>query len=271
MSKFYLSQTVLKSFEDMCPLAFSKKFFGTEQEKKLFDRYSDPMKRGVLFETLAIGSGMGGKTAQKGDVDEKSVYYERIVRQAKLYRDWEKEMGFQPIATQLQVMVKVEWDGGTFFAQGNIDRLVRDSHGDLTVIDLKLTGDKDNDYGQFQFGRIDKIDYTQLHHYRLLVKTKFGEENVRQMFYVADSSPKEGTKPIELVTSHYHEWSHLDRCQNAYNEILSRIVSQTWIPEPSKTKCDGCPLANEAKLFGTGVERCKHQEKFPEIEIFNQI
>lgn len=266
--KLYLSQSMLKEFETMCPFAFKHRWFGNDQEKRIFDRYSDAMKRGVLFETLAIGMGLAGKTAKKGDVPEKSVYYERIVRQAKMYKEWERANGFEPVGTQLQVQVKIEWEGGTYFAQGNIDRLVRDRDGILTVIDLKLTGDKDNDYGQFQFGRPDKVDYTQLHHYRDLVKHRYEEEEVRQMFYVADCSPKEGTKPLELITSPHHEYEHRQRCQTAYNEIVSSMITGEWLPRPTKNECQTCPLNDPDKLFGTGIERCKFARSIPEIEIF---
>lgn len=266
--KLYLSQTMLKSHETMCPLAFSKKFFGNDQEKRIFDRYTDPMKRGVLFETLAIGMGMGGKTAVEGDVPPTSVQFARIKHQAKLYQEWEKANGFKVVGTQVDIKVKVEWEGGVYFASGNVDRMLRDKNGILTDVDLKFTGDKDDEYGPYQFGNPKRIDWTQIIHYGDITSIKYGEEEVRKMYYVADGKPSMGVKVIELKTQPHHIWEHRNRCQTAYNEILSCMIADTWAPRPTKNECQKCPLNDPDKLFGTGIERCKFARSIPEIEIF---
>lgn len=268
-NRFHLSQTLLKCFEEMCPLSFSVRFFGSEEQKNLFIKDSDAMKRGVLFETLSVGCGLAGKTAKEGDV--MGVAAKRIAEQAADYRRWESVHFPKIIGTQLAIQVKVEWDEGVYYAQGNLDRLARDVNGRLTVIDLKMTGKTDNDYGKFQYGNPRKVNYLQLIHYRILAKTKFQEDDVRQMFYVADHSKTTGVKPLEAIVSPWHEYEHHRRCQAAYDTITMNLTLDDWTPTPSFSKCSTCPLgmeSNKHALERAGLELCKHRVKVPDIEIY---
>lgn len=266
MNRFYMSQTMLKIYESGCPIAFSKQFFGTDGERYLFDMDKEVFKRGVLFETLAIGAGLSGKQAKEGDVPRTSVYYSRIVEQAKIYREWEHEFASKAIGLQMYLKAKIEWDGGTYYAQGNLDRVVRDKDGKIAIIDTKLTGDKDNTYGKFQFGNPRKVDWTQLIHYRLIAKANF-KEDVRQMFYVADSKPEMGVKVLEPEILDYHEWQHHDRCQRVYDEINTSLQIGYWEPKPSANNCGNCPLGDEQKMKDLGMEPCKFKRRTPEIEL----
>lgn len=257
---------MLKSYEDGCPIAFGKQFFGTDVERYLFDRDKEVFKRGVLFETLSIGAGLGGKQAKEGDVDRKSVYYSRIVEQAKIYKEWEREFMSKPIGVQQYLKAKIEWDGGVYYIQGNLDRVVRDKAGKISVIDTKLTGDKDNTYGRFQFGNPRRVDWTQLTHYRLLAKVNF-KEDVRQMYYVADSSPAMGIKVLEPDITEWHEWQHHERCQRVYDEINTSLQIGYWEPKPSSHNCSQCPLGDEQKMKDLGMEPCKFKRRIPDIEL----
>lgn len=254
----YLSQSMLKEFESMCHYAFKHRWYGTDAERKLFDIDKEVFARGVLFETLAIGCGLGGKTAKDGDVKKSSVYYDRIVRQANVYRQWERANGFKPIQSQLYVKERIEWDGGVYFAQGNLDRLVRDSNGRI-LIDTKLTGDKDNTFGKFQFGNPDKVDVTQILHYKILAETRFNEP-VRAMYYVADSSPSMGVKVLEYSFSDWEIQMHHERCQTAYNEIMQAKIGDWFEPSPSYDNCSNCPMADQ----------CKYRIKIPEIQLIER-
>lgn len=270
MNRFHLSQSCLKDFEEMCPLAFSVRWFGTEEQRNLFQRDSDAMKRGVLFETLAIGMGLNGKTSQPGDVDPNSVVYKRIQKHAAMYRKWEAEKFPKILGTQMSIQVRVEWDGGVYYAQGNLDRVARDRSSMVNVIDLKLRDKLDSDYGKFQFANPRKIDWTQLKHYRILAKTKFNEE-VNQMYYVADSSKEDYVKPISPVISPWHEYEHHRRCQAAYDAITMNLTLDDWTPKPSFSKCSTCPLgmeSNKHALERAGLELCKHRVKVPDIEVY---
>lgn len=255
MEKFYLSQTILKAHETMCPLAFSKRFFGSPEEMESFDTDKEVFRRGVLFETLALGSGMGGKQGRREDVTK--LMFDRISEQAGIYREWEQKNGFERIAVQHYIKTKVVWDGGEYYASGNIDNLCRDLMKRLTVIDTKLTGKRESTWGEFQFGNPYRVDTTQLNHYSILAKSAYGEDT-RQMYYVADSQRDFGAKALEYRFSDYQVYSHHERCQKAYNDIVSNLMLDSWKARPSADQCTKCPLR------GT----CEHYRRIPDIEVY---
>ncbi len=255
--RFYLSQTILKEWE-ACPYRLGKRLNGSPEEKACFEYDTDPMKRGVLFETLAIGMGLGGKQAKEGDVPKESVYYKRIVEQAKLYREWERDMSSSSVGSQQQLNAKVDWGEGIYYSQGNLDRVIRDKQGVITVIDTKMTGDSENSFGPFQFGNEDRIDWTQLIHYGLLAKHNFKEE-VRQMFYVADCSKRTSVKILEADMGYLTEYRHPQRCQVAYDGIVGAMQIDYWEPNPSKNNCAMCPLGR--------ANMCKYKRTIPDIKL----
>ena len=103
---------MLKDWEELCPIAFKARWFGTDEEKKLFSLDEVQVIRyGVLFEMLVVGTGMGGKKLEWTDKEKKSVYYERIKRQAKLCRDYLKSMGGSILAAQDYVQTSFEHEG----------------------------------------------------------------------------------------------------------------------------------------------------------------
>lgn len=269
MKRFFLSQTILKDFETMCPKSFHIKYFGTDQQRSLFNHDSDAMKRGVLFETLAIGQGMGGKTAQPGDVPQTSVIYKRIADQAKEFREWEQFHFPSVIGTQMFIQSEIKWDRGSFYAQGNLDRISRDNSGVLTIIDLKMTGKADNDYGKFQYGNPRKVDWTQLIHYRMLAKAYFKEDNIRQMYYVADYSKTTRIKPLEVIIPAWVEYEHLERCQRAYDAITMNLTIDNWDPTPSYDLCANCRINTDRHAIElAGVQPCDYAVKVPDIEVY---
>lgn len=254
MERFYLSQSCLKSWETDCPKAFHAKWFGTEIERQSFDVDKEVFRRGVVFETLCLGAGLGGKQGKRSDVT--AGMYTRISEQAGIYKDWEKANGFTRIAIQHYIRIKIEWSGGVYYASGNIDNLCRDRAKWLTIIDTKLTAKRESTWGIFQFGNPYKVDTTQLQHYSMLAKTAYGEDT-RQMYYVADSQKDFGSKVLEYRFADWMQHAHHERCQNAYNTIVTNLALGYWPAKPSADKCTTCPLRFS----------CDDYRRIPDIEV----
>src|SRR5690606_5208436 len=253
----YLSQTMLKEWTEFkCRFAFQHRWWGSEKERKLFDVEKDVYNQGIYFETLAVGSGRGGKIGTSAGMTP--LMSGRIERQAKVYREWERANGFKPLGSDVELSERIEWEGGVYFSIGHLDRIVK-SGEDILIIDTKLTGKTDTTFGKFAWGDVHKVDLTQLIHYKILAEKKFGKE-VRQMFYVADISPQMRVKPLEYQVSDWEIQMHHERCQTAYNEIMQAKIGDWFEPSPSYDNCSNCPMAKQ----------CKYRIKIPEIQLIER-
>lgn len=261
---FHLSQSLLKDYESMCPIAFSKKHFGTEQERLIFQlKESEAMRWGIYFETLVVGSGMGGKTIELTSTEKKSAFYKRVVEQAKLCRAYLKAMDGKMVGSQELLQASYEWQGQTIYIQGNLDIRWQYSMAQNAVkgavIDLKSTGDLESTFGKFQWGNIDKIDVTQMIHYGLLYQLNFGEWP--DTFYlVFDISNKERFTPFQVQISEWTIEDHKERAAKAYNQITESLMLDYWEPQPRFSECKSCPIRDV----------CKYAQRFPEIEIIQR-
>lgn len=252
----YLSQTMLKSWESDCRLAFSKHFFGSDEEREIFNIEKAVFDQGIYFETLAVGSGRDGKIGTSDGMTK--LISGRIEQQAKLYREWERANGFKSLGSDVRIRERIEWDGGVYLSEGHLDRIVKDGE-DILIIDTKLTGNSSSTYGKWSWGDAYKVDLTQLTHYKILAEMKFGKQ-VRQMFYVADISLQMRVKPLEYPISDWEIQMHHERCQTAYNEIMQAKIGDWFEPSPSYDNCSNCPMA----------EICKYRIKIPEIKLIER-
>ena len=259
-NKLYLSQSMLKDWTKMCHLAFSKRWFGDEHEKKLFsidDR--QPVRFGILFETLVVGSGVSGKVIEWTDKEKRSVYYDRIHRQAKLCRQYLKDMGGKILQAQDYIQTSFEHEGSTYYIQGNIDVRYGFDDGRQAVIDLKSTGCTDNTFGEHSWGNLEKIDTTQLEHYSLLVQQKFGIDP-EAYYLVFDISKEEKFVPIQVSISEQAMYEHKERVAKVYREISEAIMLDYFEPNNSFSNCKSCPLNTT----------CKFANPYPELSYIDK-
>lgn len=256
----YLSNSMLRDWESLCPIAFSKRWFGTDEEKALFSLDEVQVIRfGVFFETLCIGSGVNGKTVELTPKEKNSVYYERIKNQAKLCREYLKAMDGKMVATQEYLKGSFVWLGQTIYICGNIDIRWRFSDGRGANIDLKSTGDTENTFGDYAWGKIEKMDISQMEQYSLLYFLNFGEWP-ESYYLVFDLSKAEKFVPIKVNISEWSIEEHKERVAKAYNEITECMMLDYWEPKNTYSNCKTCPLN----------QTCKYANKFPEIVQINK-
>ncbi len=256
-----ISQSMVKDFESMCPIAFNAKwsFEGDEEDNPWYIGEKQAIRFGVHFETLAIGSGMGGKTISWTDKEKSSVYHDRIKAQAKVCRDYLKALGGKIKSTQKFVQAEFEHQGITIKIQGNWDVEYEFKDGTGAVIDLKSTGDLKNSFGKFQWSNAEKIDITQLIQYRLLYYLNKGTWP-RTIFLVFDLSAEEKFVPYEVEISEQTIDEYKDRLLQVYSDISNAMTLDYWEPKPSFMECKICPLK----------DNCRYQQKYPEFVLISK-
>lgn len=240
--KLWLSQTMLKDHKNMCHLAFHYRWF-TEYNQRWQDVMDakSVIRKGIYFETFAIGSGLKGKTITLTKEEEKSVFFPRLKEQAEKYRKWEKSMGFKVIGTQKELSGIIEQNGIEVPVRGNIDRLVRQKNGRLMVIDLKYSSDTESAYGPFQWSNPDKIEPIQVWLYAKLVEQNYNEP-CDMSYYVVDDKPDLNRQWMPTTVGEWKDAEYRGMIVDAYNEISVALAVDYW--EPDTSKCNGCPVAD---------------------------
>lgn len=249
---------MIKDWEKLCHLQFKARWYGTQEEKKLFSLDDNEVIRmGVYYETMVIGSGVHNKTLTKSDLtpkELKSVKLEYVEQQAKFTREYLKALPGKKAAVQQELTASFERDGATYFISGNLDINWRWNDGRAAIIDLKTTGDIEADWGDFAWGDVHSMDKLQLKQYRLLYELNFGEVP-ETYFFVADISKRMKFTPFQIELDEWDIEEHKERIVKVYQEISNSLLLDFWEPKPSFNRCKSCPLN----------ETCQYQQKFPEI------
>lgn len=240
-NRFYLSNSMMKDWESgMCPLVFKAKHI----DKTIEFEQSEPMLLGSIFESYAIGAGVGGKFTEFTEKLKKSVYYDRIIQQANDCKTYLRKLGGKVLSVQEYIYTEItDNDGQVIYICGGLD--IRygfpGNEDDNIIIDLKFTGDNDNDYGKYQFGNPDKIDCQQVIHYSILHKAKYGSLP-RTQYWVFDKSAAMKQDIIEVNISEWTIEDHIEKVSRIYNEIMICISLDEWIPKNTFSNCRNCPV-----------------------------
>ncbi len=247
--KYYLSNSEMNDWEDMCPLVWKAKYIDRIPELNTDSEEVTVMDWGVEFETLAIGSGVGGRTISeaKRAIMKKSDYYPRIQQQAKDCRAFFKVMGGKIIARQPYLYATIkDADGNDVDICGGLDALMGFPDRNNLIIDTKLTGDNGNTFGKYQFGNVDRVNPQQAIHYKLVHRAHYGTE-ADFNYFVFDKSPSMNQKIINVVVSEMGELLHIDKCSRIYNEILFCLSMDDWGYTNSYDNCRVCPVPCKMK------------------------
>lgn len=257
-----IRNSMLNDFEEMCPLAFKARWFGTEEEKALMDIGNrDTIIWGSYFEQLALGSGVGGKIVTLSQAKETSILKERCHRQAKqarkflfteLYHEGQK---VPLMRAQMQVQCDLEIDGVMIPVEGNIDAAFGWTYPIINV-DTKYTGNTTNTWGKYAWGKPETMDMGQLIMYSEISNVLFNYMP-RSMYYVADSTPAERVEAIEPIFADESRYLYKQRVKHAHEKITYNVRWNVWIPTPEYNKCKQCPLINT----------CASAIKTPQIKI----
>lgn len=253
--EYYLSNSEANAWEEMCPLMWKARFIdGIIQEEESAD--ITVMDWGVLFETLAIGSGVMGKTIPDAKLAkmQKSEYYKRVSQQAAECRTYFKALGGKIVSRQDYIFGSIQTDEGQEIKIcGGLDLLYEFPDGERLIIDLKLTGDTDNDFGKYQFGNVNKINPQQGIHYRLLHRAKYGFDAAFQ-YWVFDKSHSMKQTRIGVNVSEIAELMHIAKFAQIYNDISFAIGMDDWGYKNTFNNCRSCPI------------KCQHQRILPDLQ-----
>lgn len=254
--EYYLSNSEMSAWETLCPRVWKARYIDLLPELWEDSEEITVMDWGVEFETLAIGSGVGGRMVpdDKRAKMKKSEYYTRIKQQAEECRRFFKLMGGKIIARQPYLYSSIkDSDGQDIYICGGLDLLMGFEGGrNNLIIDTKLTGDNDNDFGKYQFGNVDKVNPTQAIHYMLLHKAHYGTD-ADFNYFVFDKSPSLKRKIINVTVSEISLLLHIDKCSRIYNEIMMAINLNDWNYTNTYDNCRDCPV------------KCLYERVMPDI------
>lgn len=295
---YTISQSLIKKFlkhgeeRIICP----KNIYETEIDRKIEIPPTVPMMCGSYFETLTLGGGRGGhKTldlprkkltskqerdnrvrAEKGEEPlpgAKTIAQIRIEEQAERFAiiRARHQIMISEYNTQVRIFKKFNKD---VMLSGELDVfpvavLGKDGY-QLAVIDLKLTGDIDNDYGDFCWGEPLRMDHTQAQMYHYLVRDidfslNQGLESVvtqRVRDIIANNevlflywvfSYGSGDLRDKFVR---YDWdktkqAELEQSIRLTVALIEEYEAEGWPAKPEYERCTKCPI--------TCAERCEIQ------------
>jgi hypothetical protein len=227
---YTFSPTALSQFED--PTHCKEKWRAVRKDKEFSTPSNEWMELGNYFEGLVLGedSIREGTVADIKAKLKKSVYVERAEVQAEKVKDY-----FEKDYEIVSVDLWVEDDE----KRGYIDVVLKNKKTKkLAICDLKFTGDITNDYGNYQWADVERIDFLQLLSYKDLYKNSAVEE----VFYlVADRSPRLGVKRINMEASDEAILEMHDRYNRAY-DTLYEYEKNGYPRTPSTYNCKTCQL-----------------------------
>lgn len=241
---------MLRDWEDMCPIQWKSKWIDKNPAFDIDDK--EVIRWGIFFETMVIGMGMGGKTVELTPEERKSVLYQRIKDQAKKCKEYLDLLAGKIIGRQQELKAEVEFEGQMIPISGNLDVIYQFVDLSIAIIDLKLAGSTDSTFGKFAWGAPDKMDMSQIIHYKLLYAIVYNKETKSQ-YWVFDTSPAMQCVPLNVIVSEHTTYKHIERCAKVYNEITESIAINYWEPKNTFKNCNGCPVA------------CAHQRLMPEF------
>lgn len=254
--QYYLSNSEYNDWAEMCPLVWKAKYIDMLPELWEENPEIDVRDWGVEFETLAIGSGVGGRMVPEAKrvKMQKSEYYTRIKQQAADCRSYFKMLGGKIVSRQKYVYTTItDSNGQEIYICGGWDIEYQLADSGKMIIDLKLTGDNDNDFGKYQFGNVAKVNPQQAIHYKLLHKCLYGTDAEFQ-YWIYDKSPSLKQNRISVEVSEVTELLHIDKFAEVYNEISFALAMNDWSYKNTFENCRSC------------VIKCKHERVLPDLQ-----
>jgi len=198
--KHNISQSLIKKFlkkGDIIPIC-PKNIYETEIAPEVETPPTEPMLKGSYFETLVLGSGREGhKTldlprkkltikqetenrirAEKGEtpiLGGKKLDQIRIEEQAERFKILRVQRQIMISEFNTQVRIFKKWDEDTsVFLRGDLDIFPTPIMGkeglQMAIIDIKLTQNIDNEFGDYRWGDPYNMDHIQAQMYHFLVR-----------------------------------------------------------------------------------------------------
>lgn len=255
--EFVFSQSKLRDFTEMCPIEFEAKHI-----RKKYPEFEPTleMELGNWFETIVIGGGINGAfdfaKSKFGDKIRNGVYYDRVIAQAEYCKYMLKEVGGKVQSRQEYIRETLTHpDGRTMQIEGTLDIRYLWMDGKMVVIDLKFTGDTENEFGKFAWGTPEKMDLMQIVHYALLIKLKYKLDYIPDGHYwVFDKEKSLKKKLIRCEISEDTMYAHIERLFEADAEIQMGMQFG-FQPDNRWENCCKCKA------------KCQYEKKYPEYTV----
>lgn len=258
MDKLIISQSMLKDWETMCGEAFRIKWFvpyEKEEDSPFYIGDKDVIQLGNIYEQKIIGISRGGKTTKPTKELEKKAAYRYMLEQAAVTKDWYRKLRAQGkvIGVQDRLEGSFEMNGTTVWIDGNLDINFQYHNTRRSVKDLKLSSDRDTDYGDFQWKNLNKINYTQAKQYVLLVHLVYGDpiDTIDFEYHIGDTSTKKRVKIINVKISEETIEEHKHRLYHANNEISEALMIDYFPVRNDYDRCSVCPVREDCKYRNT--------------------
>lgn len=254
MADFIFTQSALKDLEkpDTCPYRWEQQWLHKAFKMEPTDR----MMAGSYFEYLCLGSG-----AREGEDitdlprlrgDKKSTSQLRIEEQAEIFTRMHTPgdpayMGWRITEKQLYIEDGDKKRGGTidYMAEAfqHPDGI---PDGTIAVFDLKFTGDVNSEWGDYCWGKPERMDLIQQVLYRELgMNSPFCQGQEPLMYLLLfDDSPNLGRKLLQIEVS--KEAS--DKMENRFYlaaEAAEHYQQHGFPKIPGRKECAACPLQCE--------------------------
>ena len=294
-----ISQSLIKKFlrhgeeRIICP----KRLFETEIEPTVEVPPTRPMLDGSYFETLTLGGGRGGhktldlprkKLTAKQEMENrvlvekgeepmkgtKSIAQIRMEEQAQRFQILRAQRQIMITEYNTQVPILKKWSEGVLL-RGELDVFPTPILGreglQMADIDLKLTGNIDNEFGDYCWGNPDRMDHTQAQMYHYLI---------RDIDFTLNQGLKDiVTQPVlnmiaagEVLFLYWvfsygsgdlkdkfvrYDWdsnkeAELKESIRKTIALIEEYESEGWPAKPEYERCEKCPLLN-------CTERCEIQ------------
>lgn len=258
MGKVRISQTLIKEFEkaNACP----KRIKALYIEKTHLQEDTIAKLSGSYFESYTIGSMGNGsqilKLPRKKNGDP-TVDNQRIDIQIQNFPLVMKKYGIEmpkPKSRQIEVVDEIDgWPVKIIIDFiSSIDNPDYGKH-DIVFFDLKLTKDRDNEFGDFCWGTPENIDHIQAWMYIYVFKKKFKdklpEDFVPKWFYlIFDYKPQFGDKLVPVEYDAYYEERFLERFTFC-TEKIEEAEKENWPARPDMELCKKCPLYKDKTCY----------------------
>ena len=238
------SQTAIKDFEkeQTCPFRWKKQWL----DKDISFVPSLPMIQGLYFEQLVIGRSAtdekfelplnrdGSKKVAQIRIEEQAEYCKKVL----FNKDFDDYIG-------KHVGCEIEWKEFQKVVVHNNKRIVIDMEGEcdkgIVMADLKLTGDVNNVFGGYTWGKISNMDLFQQGLYQQVYEEYYDREVAKNLLIVFDHSPRKGKKVFDLSISDDTRVTITERVKD-FEEVVDYYEKKGWVLLPSVDECEKCPL-----------------------------
>lgn len=276
MSQRLINQSFVKASEkpDFCP----KAYYETDVTKNFTRPTSDAMLKGKYFEYLATGAAdRDGEIAEMQPTarGKLSVDQVRIEWQARQFSKNLEKDGIELVKVGESLAFNLFEE---FLTTGILDTEVL-YKGEPYIMDIKLTANIHNTYGDFSWGDFQSMDKLQAYTYTLL---KYHQTGIKYgfIYYIADFKKNPEYK-IEEVIDPLREYKEVyRRFRNAFLKHL--VMEKENFPPAPSAKCEKC-VVSTCQYVGTNqklsariwedskvVEHIRQMESAKRIREINQ-